>query len=404
MTGRLRTSRAGLELIKSFEGFRDAAIRLPDGRWMIGYGHVRTAREGLKITEKDAEDLLAHDLKPVEDAVYGMVYAPLNQAQFDALVSLGFNIGPARLRDSDVIRNLNAGDFVSASKAFGVWRKARIHGRVMVVDALVRRRAAEKAMFLEHPAGRPSAPSPLVVPEADIEIGISEMTSPTQTDIPSAPAASSPASPLDMAEAVRRLAERTQGVVQNVPLAAAEPVSDEPEVSHPHTPPRTATEIEQAQRIVAERLARILERAERSVEHQPASQSARAAAAAPVRAATTPAPEPKSNGRAFIDDTETFNPGRDPAEIFAEAERNAKIVDVRVKRIGLFNGRVIALLPWVFIFVLSVLGFSIGLVETLGASAAEGALRSAPTILAVFGMLVLMSLYYLITRARADEA
>lgn len=399
MTGRLRTSRAGLELIKSFEGFRDAAIRLPDGRWMIGYGHVRTAREGLKITEKDAEDLLAHDLKAVEDAIYGMVYAPLNQPQFDALVSLGFNIGAARLGDSDVIRNLNAGDFVSASNAFGVWRKARIHGRVMVVDALVRRRAAEKAMFLEHPAGRPSAPSPLVVPEADIENGISDMTSPTQTETPGAPSA------LDMAEAVRRLAERTPGIVQNVPPAAAEPAFDEPEAAYPHTPPRTASEIEQAQRVVAERLARILERAEHSADQQSA-QAVRAFAASAPRSdyvAPHPAPETRGNGRALIDDTETFNPGRDPAEIFAEAERNAKIVQGRAQRVGLFNGRIITLLPWIFIFVLSVLGLSIGLVETFGATSSEGALRSAPTILAVFGMLVLMSLYYLITRARADE-
>ena len=71
MTGRLRTSSKGLELIKSFEGFRETATRLPDGRWTIGYGHVRTAREGLNISQKDAEDLLLYDLRPVEDAVAG---------------------------------------------------------------------------------------------------------------------------------------------------------------------------------------------------------------------------------------------------------------------------------------------------------------------------------------------
>ena len=159
MTGRLRTSRAGLELIKSFEGFRETAIRLPDGRWMIGYGHSRTAREGLTISEQDAEDLLAYDLRPVEDAIKSMIFAPLNQNQFDALVSLVFNISSAQFRDSDILRLLNAGNFLSAANGFDVWRRARIHGRVMVVDALVRRRAAEKALFLEHPDGRPSAPT-----------------------------------------------------------------------------------------------------------------------------------------------------------------------------------------------------------------------------------------------------
>jgi GH24 family phage-related lysozyme (muramidase) len=92
MTGRLRTSRAGLELIKSFEGFRDGAIRLPDGRWTIGYGHVRSAREGLIISQKDAEDLLVHDLGVIESAINSLVFTPLNQNQFDALVSLVFNI------------------------------------------------------------------------------------------------------------------------------------------------------------------------------------------------------------------------------------------------------------------------------------------------------------------------
>src|SRR5262245_17737429 len=134
MTGRLRTSRAGLELIKSFEGFRESAVRLPDGRWMIGHGHVRTAREGLTISDKDAEDLLVYDLRAIEDAIHSAVYAPLNQPQFDALVSLVFNISPAQFRDSDVLRHVNSGDFLSAANAFDVWRRARIHGRVMVVD------------------------------------------------------------------------------------------------------------------------------------------------------------------------------------------------------------------------------------------------------------------------------
>jgi len=269
MTARLRTSRAGLELIKSFEGFRDAAIRLPDGRWMIGYGHVRTAREGLKISQKDAEELLIYDLKPVEDAIHAMVYAPLNQNQFDALASLGFNISPGRLRDSGVIRNLNSGNYLSASSDFDIWRKARIGGRLMVVDALVRRRAAEKAMFMEHPEGRPSAPTPLVTPEADLDGGEAGMASHTPTDTAASPAAANPAPSIDMAEAVRRLAERTQGAVSPTEPAAA--VADEAETeTYSHTPPRTPDEIEQAQRVVAERLARILDRAERSVdERQP---------------------------------------------------------------------------------------------------------------------------------------
>src|SRR5262245_27509239 len=263
MTGRLRTSRAGLELIKSFEGFRDTAVRLPDGRYTIGYGHMRTAREGLTVSEKDAEELLVYDLHTIETAINTLVFAPLNQNQFDALASLTYNISPGQFRDSDILGYLNSGDFLSAANGFDLWRKARIHGRVMVVDALVRRRAAEKAMFLEHPDGRPTAPTPLVRPELDTGIGEAparataseahyedEPTQPFDDDRYGPPPSS------DIAEAVRRLAERANDMVSAPPQpsfpprAEAEPTPAQPQVKS----------AEDMRREVAERVARILER------------------------------------------------------------------------------------------------------------------------------------------------
>lgn len=167
MSARLHTSRQGLDLIRTFEGFTPASVRLSDGRWMIGYGHVRSAREGVRITEADAEDLLRFDLKPVEEAISALVFAPLTQNQFDALASFVFNISPGQFRESEILRRLNAGDVMSAAAGFDAWRKARINGRVIVVDALVRRRAAEKALFLEPAEGWPSASTPIVTPELD---------------------------------------------------------------------------------------------------------------------------------------------------------------------------------------------------------------------------------------------
>jgi GH24 family phage-related lysozyme (muramidase) len=409
MTGRLRTSRAGLELIKSFEGFRDSAIRLPDGRWTIGYGHVRTAREGLTITKKDADDLLIHDLKPIEDAVHSMVFAPINQNQFDALVSLAFNISPGRFKDSQTLRNLNAGDFLSASSGFDVWRKARINGRLMVVDALVRRRAAEKAMFLEHPDGRPTAPTPLVTPEADTDIGETSQTSSPEAAPQSQPPTPSPAErrpSVDIAEAVRRLAERTNEIAaaagqRTFPMPAARPAfaeEAEPE-TEPHVPPRTAEEIEKAHRSVADRIARILERAEQSIaEEQAARPSSKSAGSKTVETQGAKGP----NGRPLIDDTETFDPGRDPAALFAEAERNARIVNGRAKSLGLLSTRLVALAPWIFILILSLLGFGIGVANALGSG--DGVvMRSAATVLAMFGMMMLMSVYFIITRSTDSE-
>jgi lysozyme len=480
MTARLRTSRAGLELIKSFEGFRESAVRLPDGRYTIGYGHVRTAREGLTVSPKDAEDLLVYDLGAIESAINTMVFAPLNQNQFDALVSLTYNISPGQFRDSDIIAYLNAGDFLSAANAFDLWRKARIHGRVMVVDALVRRRAAEKAMFLEHPDGRPSAPTPLVSPTRDTsgdELPAANQNAepigkPRPVERAATPEATPPASgnqepSVNIAEAVRRLSERMNEILaaagKPVPQAQmeeeiAEAVgavapAPEPQPEAPHTPPRTADEIEIARRAVAERVARILERTERAIAEQQEEPVAPQPVAPPrapqpqvrgnqiqgkpqprpapspdvqVRAAAQPKPEkivqdipqdlpdfdkpaePRispSNGRRFIDDTETFDPGRDPAEIFAEAEKKARVVNGRSKNLGLINGRWVMLWPWIFILILAGIAFTIGIVETTGnMDGGMDAPKWAPTVLAVFGMLMLMAVYFMVTRSSDSES
>jgi lysozyme len=165
----MRTSRQGLELIKSFEGFRARAAQLPTGIWIIGYGHTQSARRGLTVSASDAELLLRHhDLLAIEQAIVDRVLAPLNQNEFDALVSFVFNIGVEAFIASDVLAHLNSGDRLQAADALTFWRKGQIEGEMRVIDALVRRRAAEKAMFLEHPSGRASVPSALVTPMLDV--------------------------------------------------------------------------------------------------------------------------------------------------------------------------------------------------------------------------------------------
>ncbi|MBA3068769.1 MAG: hypothetical protein FP825_09835 [Hyphomonas sp.] len=163
----MRMSANGIELIQSFEGFRPQAARLPGGGWLIGYGHTATARAGLQITLRDAVLILRHhDLPPIEQLIAEQVLAPLSQNEFDALVSFAFNIGPEAFAASDVVPALNAGDRARAADAMWAWRLANISGELRVVDALARRRAAEIAMFLEHPAGRAAIPGALVRPLA----------------------------------------------------------------------------------------------------------------------------------------------------------------------------------------------------------------------------------------------
>lgn len=158
-------SREGLELLKSFEGLRLTAARLPDGRWTMGHGHTQYAREGATITEADAEALLLYDLIPVVAAVNEAVTVEVSQNQFDALVCFAFNVGIDAFRQSEVLTRVNQERMTEAALAMAIWRAGAFNGRRIVLDALVRRRSAENALMLGT-AVQPS-PSDLVRPEVD---------------------------------------------------------------------------------------------------------------------------------------------------------------------------------------------------------------------------------------------
>ena len=168
MPRRMRISRAGIELIKSFEGFSSRTVRVDDEHWVIGFGHLRKSKDPYRITRNEAEQVLReYDLPPFEALVLDHSYTPLHQGAFDALVSFAFNIGEEAFLKSDVLALLNAGETIAAAEAMGAWRKAKVGGRTMILDALVRRRAAEKALFLGHPSGPAPAPSAMVRPVYD---------------------------------------------------------------------------------------------------------------------------------------------------------------------------------------------------------------------------------------------
>lgn len=170
MKPRHQISRAAIDLIKRFEGYRAKAARLADGRWTIGYGHTLTAREGAEVSERDAEALLLYDLIAVAHLVNEITYAPLTQNQFDALCCFAFNIGLDNFRRSSVLRRINEGQLLQAACAMELWRKADFEGERIVIDALVRRRAAEKTLFLTPMDGWVPAPSPILRPNVDADI------------------------------------------------------------------------------------------------------------------------------------------------------------------------------------------------------------------------------------------
>lgn len=159
-------SAQGLALIQELEGFQAEPKQLPTGGWVIGYSHVRVTEPGEAVNENDATELLSQDLASYEGLVNTLVTQPLTQTQFDALVSFAFSVGAEAFGKSQVLRRVNAGDYVSAACAMDAWRKSDVSGELVVIDALVRRRTAEKALFLKE-LPQAAAPSVFVRPQLD---------------------------------------------------------------------------------------------------------------------------------------------------------------------------------------------------------------------------------------------
>lgn len=143
----MKTSANGRALIEAFEGRYLKAYKDSVGVLTIGYGHTSAAgwpqvSDGMTITAQQADSILATDLAAVEGQVERYIKVPLNQAQFDALVSFTFNLGPGNLSKSSLARRLNAGDY-AISNEFAKWNRAGGN----VLNGLTRRRRAEAAMW-----------------------------------------------------------------------------------------------------------------------------------------------------------------------------------------------------------------------------------------------------------------
>ena len=160
----MKVSAAGRKAIAAHEGVRLVAYPDPATKgepFTIGCGHTSAAGppkvyKGMTITAQECDEILSRDLATFERAVLNAVKVPLNQNQFDALVSFTFNVGAGNLQKSTLLRKLNAKDYKGAADQFTVWNKAA--GKVM--NGLVKRRADERALFLK--------PAPATVSEPEI--------------------------------------------------------------------------------------------------------------------------------------------------------------------------------------------------------------------------------------------
>ena len=143
----MKTSAAGIELIKSHEGLRLTAYPDPASGgdpWTIGYGTTHGVHPGMKITAEQAHLMLVNELPVYEAVVNHGVHVEMTQNEFDALVSLVYNIGARNFLGSTALRKLNAGDKQGAADAILMWDKGHHH----VMAGLHRRRADERAVFL----------------------------------------------------------------------------------------------------------------------------------------------------------------------------------------------------------------------------------------------------------------
>ena len=144
----MKVSNKGLELIKEFEGFSSVAYLCSAKKATIGYGNTfwedgTPVKIGDQISKERAETLLKHVVDNFSVAVEVDIKIEVSQNQFDAMVSLAYNIGLGAFKNSTLLRQLNRGNFVGASQEFLRWDKS--NGKPLL--GLTRRREREKLLF-----------------------------------------------------------------------------------------------------------------------------------------------------------------------------------------------------------------------------------------------------------------
>lgn len=140
----MRLSAKGQRLIERFEDRRLIAYLDGGGVWTNGIGHTKGVKRGQIATDAQVDDWFAQDSAEAVAGVNKAVRVPLTQNQFDALVSLAFNIGVKAFTDSTLVRKLNSGDEAGAALQFVRWNMD--NGKV--VAGLTRRRQAEADLFV----------------------------------------------------------------------------------------------------------------------------------------------------------------------------------------------------------------------------------------------------------------
>lgn len=147
----MKTSEQGLNLIKKWESLQLKSYICPSGKWTIGYGHTGSdVIQNATITEQQANDLLIHDIKPIENVLNLGINRTLDQNQFDALVSFIFNCGMGAFNASTLKQKIlkNPKD-VTIHAEFLKWKYGTRNGVKVVMQGLLNRRREEAALYFK---------------------------------------------------------------------------------------------------------------------------------------------------------------------------------------------------------------------------------------------------------------
>ena len=139
----MKISGEGLALIKKFVGCELESYRCSANVVTIGFGHTRTAKEGMTITREEADMLLEEDIRSFETSVLSLVEVDLKQCEFDALIAWTFKLGAGNLKSSTLLKRINAKDWNDVPHQIKRWNKAG--GQTL--QGLIRRREAEALLF-----------------------------------------------------------------------------------------------------------------------------------------------------------------------------------------------------------------------------------------------------------------
>lgn len=147
----LAVDEAGIGFLRRWEGCRLKPYRCPAGKLTVGVGHVilpsEPYREGVAITQREADLLLFGDLAPVSRTIVrGFGGKVKTQGQHNALASFAFNLGTGWLMRGSVWEAVHEGGDVPA--AMLRFSKARVRGVLTELPGLVARRKAEGALWL----------------------------------------------------------------------------------------------------------------------------------------------------------------------------------------------------------------------------------------------------------------